>query len=82
MAINAEFSSEFAFKQWFSLLLQCSLVNTVTQEYHDFARIGDGTLDMLAQALEQPRRFADRAVVRPLSPILQAGLIFLKSGRP
>lgn len=35
-------------------------MNTVTQEYHDFARIGDGALDMLAQALEQPARSAAR----------------------
>ncbi|WP_345238085.1 haloacid dehalogenase type II [Hymenobacter saemangeumensis] len=55
-AINAEFQSESAFKQWFSFLLQYSLVDTVTQEYHDFASIGEGALDMVAQALGQPVR--------------------------
>lgn len=59
-AINSEFKSEFAFQQWFSLLLQYSLVDTVTQDYHDFAHIGDGALDMLAQALGQPARPASR----------------------
>lgn len=59
-AINTEFKSEFAFKQWFSLLLQYSLVDTVTEEYHDFSAIGDAGLDMLAQALGQPARPATR----------------------
>ncbi|WBA42635.1 haloacid dehalogenase type II [Hymenobacter canadensis] len=56
MAINQEFKSEFAFKQWFSLLLQYSLVDTTTAAYHDFGQIGAAALDMLAQALGQPAR--------------------------
>ncbi|GAA4506899.1 hypothetical protein GCM10023172_36730 [Hymenobacter ginsengisoli] len=60
LALNAEFESEFAFKQWFSLLLQYSLVDTVTEDYHDFGAIGDAGLDMLAQALGQPARSAAR----------------------
>lgn len=59
-AIDQEFSSEFAFKQWFSLLLQYSLVDTVTAAYHDFKQIGDAALDMLAQSLGQPSRPAAR----------------------
>ena len=55
-AINLEFKSETAFKQWFSLLLQYSLVDTVTGNYHHFGQIGDAALDMLAQALGQPAR--------------------------
>ena len=59
-AVNQEFQSEFAFKQWFSLLLQYSLVDTVTGHYHDFPVIGSAGLDMLAQALGQPARDAAR----------------------
>lgn len=55
-AINQEFKSEFAFRQWFSLLLQYSLVDTTTGAYHEFGQIGSGALDMLAQALGQPAR--------------------------
>jgi len=59
-AVNQEFKSETAFKQWFSLLLQYSLVDTVTGNYHNFGQIGDAALDMLAQALGQPARPAAR----------------------
>lgn len=59
-AVNQEFRSETAFKQWFALLLQYSLVDTVTGSYHDFGQIGDAALDMLAQALGQPARPAAR----------------------
>jgi 2-haloacid dehalogenase len=59
-AINQEFQSEMAFKQWFALLLQYSLVDTVTGNYHHFGQIGDAALDMLAQALGQPARPAAR----------------------
>ena len=59
-AVNQEFKSEFAFKQWFSLLLQYSLVDTITGHYHDFPAIGDAALDMLAQALGQTARPAAR----------------------
>lgn len=59
-AVNQEFKSETAFKQWFALLLQYSLVDTVTGNYHNFGQIGDAALDMLAQALGQPARPAAR----------------------
>ena len=59
-AVNQEFKSETAFKLWFSLLLQYSLVDTVTGNYHNFGQIGDAALDMLAQALGQPARPAAR----------------------
>ena len=55
-AINQEFHAETAFKQWFALLLQYSLVDTVTGNYHHFGQIGDAAFDMLAQALGQPAR--------------------------
>ena len=59
-AVNQEFASEGAFKQWFSLLLQYSLVDTVTGNYHNFGQIGDAAFDMLAQAIGQPARPAAR----------------------
>ena len=59
-AVNQEFQSETAFKQWFALLLQYSLVDTVTGNYHNFGQIGDAALDMLAQALGQHARPAGR----------------------
>ncbi|NVO33406.1 haloacid dehalogenase type II [Hymenobacter lapidiphilus] len=59
-AVNQEFKSETAFKQWFALLLQYSLVDTVTGNYHSFGQIGDAALDMLAQAMGQPARLAPR----------------------
>lgn len=59
-AVNQEFKSETAFKQWFALLLHYSLVDTVTGNYHPFGQIGDVALDMLAQALGQPARPAGR----------------------
>lgn len=88
-AINQEFTYELAFKQWFSLLLQYSLVDTVTQAYHDFSQIGDAALDMLAQSLGQPARSTTRKkelltlitelpphadVVEGLTMLQQAGL--------
>ncbi|WP_035564803.1 haloacid dehalogenase type II [Hymenobacter sp. IS2118] len=59
-AVNQEFRSATAFKQWFALLLQYSLVDTVTGNYHNFGQIGDAALDMLAQAMGQPARPAAR----------------------
>ena len=59
-AVNQEFAAETAFKQWFALLLQYSLVDTVTGNYHPFGQIGDAAFDMLAQALGQPARPAAR----------------------
>jgi 2-haloacid dehalogenase len=59
-AINVEFNTETAFKQWFALLLHYSLVDTVTGNYHNFGQIGDAALDMLAQALGQPTRQSSR----------------------
>jgi len=72
-AINQEFGFEFAFTQWFGLLLQYSLVETVTGSYHDFRELGGAALTMLAQALGQPARPAARqhellAVLAELPP--------------
>lgn len=50
--INA-FNNKAAFHQWFGLLLQYSLVDTVTNHYHDFRAIGDAALDMTASMLQE-----------------------------
>lgn len=54
-AITKAFGNKFAFTQWFGLLLQYSLVDTVTGHYHPFNRIGDAALDMVADKLEKKR---------------------------
>ena len=84
-AINEEFSSEAAFTQWFGLLLQYSLVETVTDSYHDFKQLGDAALTMLAQTLGQPARPAARRQALlalltelPPHPDVQPGLAALR----
>ena len=52
-AINTYFNRESAAKEWFLYLLQFSLVEMVTDQYHNFSEIGDAALDMLAQSLEK-----------------------------
>lgn len=59
-AIDEEFSIKGAFKQWFSILLHYSLVDTITGNYHSFGQIGEAALDMLAQATGQPARPVSR----------------------
>jgi len=50
--INMEFDSEFAGNQWVSLLLHYSLVDTVTDNYHDFGEIGKAVLQLTADKME------------------------------
>jgi 2-haloacid dehalogenase len=52
-AIVEAFGNKQAFNQWFLLLLQHSLVDTVTATYHEFGVIGDAALDMTANMLEE-----------------------------
>ena len=51
-AVNAAFSSPAAFNQWFGLLLQHSLVATVTEQYFNFGTLADAALDMTANMLQ------------------------------
>ncbi len=44
------FGEEAALKEWFSLMLQYSLVVTITERYSDFRTLGRAALQMLAQA--------------------------------
>jgi 2-haloacid dehalogenase len=55
LAVGKAFGNKLAFKQWFGLLLQYSLVDTFTQAYHPFSLIADAALDMAADMLEKKR---------------------------
>ncbi|MDF7812592.1 haloacid dehalogenase type II [Hymenobacter sp. YC55] len=52
-AVGKAFGNKFAFQQWFGLLLQYSLVDTVTGSYHPFSVIAEAALDMAADKLEE-----------------------------
>lgn len=52
-AVGKAFGQPAAFRQWFGLLLQYSLVDTLTGQYHDFGTIAEAALDMAANMLEQ-----------------------------
>lgn len=53
LAVNAAFGNPAAFNQWFGLLLQYSLVATVTDSYFNFGTIADAALDMTANMLQK-----------------------------
>jgi 2-haloacid dehalogenase len=55
LAVGKAFGNKLAFNQWFGLLLQYSLVDTVTKAYHPFSLIADAALDMTANMLEKKR---------------------------
>ena len=51
-AINYAYKHPGAFAQWFSWLLQYSLVDTVTKSYHPFSDIAKASLQMTAISLQ------------------------------
>jgi len=51
--VNDILDSKRGFRIWFGMLLQYSLVDNCTGQYHDFSTIADATLDMAAKALEK-----------------------------
>jgi 2-haloacid dehalogenase len=53
LAVNSAFGNKAAFTIWFGLLLQHSLVATVTDSYFPFGTIADAALDMTASKLEE-----------------------------
>jgi len=86
LAVNAAFGNKAAFNQWFGLLLQHSLVATVTDSYFAFATIADAALDMTAQMLqERPLTHAEkqaltaRLVQLPPHPDVPEGLRQLRA---
>ncbi|MDT0676562.1 haloacid dehalogenase type II [Autumnicola musiva] len=48
-SVNSAFQNENAFDVWFPMLLQYSLVETITGQYHDFSEIAAASLQMLAE---------------------------------
>jgi 2-haloacid dehalogenase len=83
--INKSFHDESAFKRWFSLTLQYSLVDNVTGRYHDFGKIGDATMRMTAQLLgkeisdDERRRLLKLMLVAPPHPDVVEALTQLKN---
>ena len=51
--INFLLGSREGFKIWFGMLLQYSLVDNCTNNYHDFVTIADATLGMAAEGLKK-----------------------------
>jgi 2-haloacid dehalogenase len=51
--VNDMLDSKRGFHIWFGMLLQYSLVDNCTGQYHDFSTIADATLNMAAKALEK-----------------------------
>ncbi len=66
-SINKAFNHEFAFSQWFAFMLQYSLVDTVTGNYHDFGTIGKAAMQMTQEKLK--RKIEDAKVQELLSMI-------------
>jgi 2-haloacid dehalogenase len=64
------FGEERALKEWFSLLLQYSLVVTITERYSDFGTLGRAALRMLAQARKVQLQSEDEdGVLRALTSL-------------
>ena len=53
-AFNQAFQNDYAFKYWFQLLLQYSLVDTLTGQFHDFKQIGEAVLSMTEEFFGHP----------------------------
>lgn len=51
--VNDMLDSKRGFRLWFGMLLQYSLVDNCTGQYHDFSTIANATLDMTAKALQK-----------------------------
>lgn len=59
-AFQTTFANDYAFRYWFSLLLHYSLVDTVTNQYHDFKQIGGAVLSMTEAYLDKPLSATER----------------------
>jgi len=85
--INSLLDSRRGFRIWFGLLLQYSLVDNCTKQYHDFSAIADATIDMAAKALrthiEEKEKKEALALMKqlPAHPDVKKGLkIFKEAG--
>ncbi len=72
--INASLGHEFAFNQWFAMLLHYSLVSNEANLYQPFGAVGKATLRMAAQTLgcevsdEEVERLVKLILQRPPHP--------------
>lgn len=82
--INKALQDDGAFKQWFALMLQYSLVDNDTGRYHDFGTIADATMRMTEQLLGRQLPEAERKrllkliLTAPAHPDVVEGLARLK----
>lgn len=82
--MNKAFAHEFAFSQWFSLMLQYSLVDNVTGQYHPFGEMGKAAFQMTEQMLKKNVSDAERDEVLqmirslPPHPEVEKGLSMLQ----
>lgn len=82
--INSLLDSKRGFRIWFGLLLQYSLVDNCTNQYHDFSRIADAAIDMAAKALQvqvdETKKKEALALMKqlPAHPDVKKGLSLLK----
>lgn len=73
-------------REWFSQVLQCALVSTLTGHYHDFTRVGAAALHMLAGRYGVSLTAADSNAIAatmrhlPPHPEVPAALATLSSG--
>lgn len=83
--MNDVFGHEYAFKQWFSLMLQYSLVDNVTGQYHNFGEIGKAAFKMTENILEKKISDTDMEetlkMIRslPAHPDVKEGLSILQN---
>jgi 2-haloacid dehalogenase len=83
--MNDVFRHEYAFKQWFALMLQYSLVDNVTGQYHNFGEIGKAAFKMTENILEKKISDTDMEetlkMIRslPAHPDVKEGLTLLQN---
>ena len=63
-AINSLLENENGFQRWFALLLQYSLVDNCTNNYHDFVAIAGAAMDMAAIMSEKKIGIAINATAK------------------
>ncbi|WP_373059600.1 haloacid dehalogenase type II [Zunongwangia sp. H14] len=68
-SVNAALENKNAFDIWFPMLLQYSLVETLTGEYHDFSEIAAATFKMLAEKWQFS--FSEEKIKEILKPVTQ-----------
>jgi 2-haloacid dehalogenase len=83
-AFNQAFQNDYAFKYWFQLLLQYSLVDTLTGQFHDFKQIGEAVLSMTEEFFgrmlptEEKKTLLQTMVQIEPHPDVEPGLSLLK----